>query len=332
VVGRDRRARGHERPDPWSELAQAQCGVVSRAQLRELGLSDGQIGALLDARRWTGLLPGVYATFRGPVPAVAHAWAAVLNAGFGACLGGRTALWLWGVLDAPPPTVTVCVPGSRKVVGGPGVVVVRRRTLWAHEHPVATPPRLRIEDAVIDVAQESDAAAIDVVLRATQRRLTTPERLRQALACWSRHPRRALLKDLLEEVRVGVQSALERRYLHGVERAHGLPRSERNHTERAAGEHGRARNRYRDNRYRPWGLVVELDGEVAHPGHTAFRERRRDNRVVVGGDTSLSYGWVEVVTDPCGVAADVAAVLTRLGWTGRLRRCGPDCTADATTW
>jgi len=34
-----------------------------------------------------------------------------------------------------------------------------------------------------------------------------------------------------------------------------------------------------------------------------------------------------VTDDPCGVAAQVAAVLAAQGWTGTLHPCGPTCRA-----
>jgi very-short-patch-repair endonuclease len=70
--------------------------------------------------------------------------------------------------------------------------------------------------------------------------------------------------------------------------------------------------------------VVELDGRDAHPDAERFRDRRRDNRVVVSGRLSLRYGWREISDDPCAVAAEVAAVLRHLGWVGEFRMC-PRC-------
>jgi very-short-patch-repair endonuclease len=78
--------------------------------------------------------------------------------------------------------------------------------------------------------------------------------------------------------------------------------------------------------YRAWNVIVELDGPEAHPPDGAFRNMRRDNDSAVAGDTTLRYGWRDVVGDPCGVAAQVGAVLSLGGWVGRPRQCGPACT------
>ncbi|MFN0284272.1 MAG: type IV toxin-antitoxin system AbiEi family antitoxin [Kineosporiaceae bacterium] len=313
----------HAAAPVWSELADAQAGVVARRQLLALGLTPGGVGALLDAGRWTGLLPGVYATFTGPLPASARIWGAVLYAGRPAAVGGSSALWLCGVLDTAPEVVTVCVPQSRRVRPQPGVRIVTRTALASCVHPVALPPRLRLEAALLDVTHDAADAGrvVDLVLLATRARHTTAARLSQALANRRRHRWRRLVVELLAEAADGVQSPLEHRWLHDVERRHGLPRAERNRPEDGAD----GRRRYHDLRYRPWRLVVELDGREAHPDWARFRDRGRDNALTEAGEVTLRYGWREVVTHPCEVAAQVVRVLRLHGWTGTPRPCRPGC-------
>jgi Protein of unknown function (DUF559) len=175
---------------------------------------------------------------------------------------------------------------------------------------------------VLDAADESDraVAVVDLVIGVVQRRLTTASRLRHRLAGRRGHRWRRLLNEVLTDVSTGVRSALERRWLHDVERAHGLPRSTLNRPDRDGDE-----RRYRDAEFLRWGLVVELDGREAHPDAERFRDRRRDNRVTASGRRSLRYGWHEVVQDPCGIAAEVAGVLHSLGWPGEPRPCNPGC-------
>lgn len=316
----------------WQRLAAEQAGVVSREQLLAAGCTVGQVGALLDARRWTGLHLGVYAVFTGPVPNMTRAWAAVLHAGSGAALGGTAALWLWGVLDAPPKRLTVCIPWERRVRPPDGVVVVRRRRLNEAVHPVGSPPRVRLEEALLDVVRATPrpGQVVDLVIRATATRRTTPARIRAALAQRPRIRHRALLTEILGEVAEGVQSALESRYRRAVERTHGLPRAERNRPEPVVDETGReVRRRYRDVRYRRWETVVELDGLEAHPEWLRRFDRRRDNSVTLVGDRSLQYGWFEVVETPCQVAADVLVVLRRAGWRGTPVACSDSCPVSA---
>lgn len=302
--------------------------MVSRAQLVGLGLTPGQVGALLDGRRWTAVHRGVYATFTGPLPPVTRAWAALLAAGDGAALGGESALWLWGVLPGPPARQVVCVPWGRQTTRLRGARVVRRRNLASVVHPAVVPNRVRVEDALLDVTERCRTAGevVGVVLRVTSSRRTTPARIREAMATRSRLRHRRLLGEILGEAAEGVQSALESRYRREVERRHGLPRGVRNVAERVVDASGRqVRNRYRDVRYPRWRTVVELDGLQAHPEWLRPLDRRRDNGVTLSDERGLEYGWAEVVDDPCSVAVDVVTVLRREGWRGEPTPCSPTC-------
>jgi hypothetical protein len=314
---------------PWQEVARPQCGVVSRAQALTAGLSGRQVDWLVRSGRWTRLVAGVYATHTGPLSDEARVWAALLHAGPGATAGGRTALWLWGVLDAPAPLVAVCVPAGRTPTGRPGTSIRRRRELETLRHPTVSPPRLRVEEAVLDVADTAPRVedVVDVVVRAVQRRLTTAARLRDALSRRGRHRWRRLLGLVLEDVVTGVRSALEREYLRTVERAHALPAGRYDAAEDVV-ERRRRRRRYRDVTYEPWALVAELDGAEAHPPEKRHREHRRDNAVTVSGRSSLRYGWRDVAGDPCAVAQEVSDALRVRGWGGRAQPCGPRCTLE----
>ena len=314
---------------PWAAIAEAQCGIISRCQLLEIGLTPAQAKADVTNGRWQRMHPGVYATFTGSVDPLGRVWAAVLYAGRGAAASHGTALWLSRLLDEPPTIVDVVVPESRRVLAQSGLRVHRRRELNGCDvrylvNPSALPPRLRVEEAVLDGCGTATASvAVDLVLRATQRRLTTADRLRLSLERRPRHRWRVLLLDVLSEVDDGVASPLERRYRRDVEHGHRLPAGARNQGEpRPAG--GRW---YRDVRYRPWHVIVELDGREAHPPDGAFRDMRRDNVAALAGESTLRYGWRDVAGDPCGVAVQVGAVLKLGRWTGRPRPCGAGCQA-----
>ena len=221
----------------------------------------------------------------------------------------------------------MCIPERRRAAAPPGVEVVRRRRLGSAVHPARRPPVLRVEEAVLDVADDADERrAIDVVLRAVGEQVTTTARLRAALAWRRRHRHRRLLAELLTESEQGARSVLERRYRRTVELPHGLPRAERNRTEPVLDDAGTVvRNRYRDVRYRRWRLVVELDGDEAHRPWRRPVDRARDSSVTLAEDRHLEYGWHEVVGAPCRVAFEVATVLRLQGWTGTPAACGPGC-------
>jgi hypothetical protein len=303
----------------WARVAAEQEGVLSRGQLTGLGWTTRQVSRL--TRDWQRLHAGVYLTRPGPVPDRSRVWAAVLRAGTGAVAGAQCSLWLAQVREHLPAVPDVCVPADRHVVCD-DLRVTRRAGLERLAHLGLSPPRLRLEEAVLDevARQGSPGAVIDLVLRVTQRRLTTACRLADRLEQRRAQPWRGLLHDVLGDVVAGVQSPLERRYRRDVEIRHGLPAGERNVPERDG-----LSVRYRDVRYRRYHLVVELDGAEAHPDDERFRDRGRDNRLTVASDAGLRYGWREIVTVPCDVAGEVALMLARGGWDGMPRRCGPGC-------
>jgi len=304
-------------------LAEDQAGIVARRQLLSCGLSPAQARQPVAIGRWKALLPGVYATFTGPVSEIAKIWAAVLYAGPEACASHGTALWLAGALDQPAPTIHLAVPADRRVRAPAGIRVHLSRAHAQRRHPSACPPRTRIEDAVLDTADDEPEMerVLGVVFAATQRRLTTPSRIRSALAQRARHRWRALLNEVLAEAEEGIASPLECRYARDVEKRHGLPRGERNRPENRPGG-GRW---YRDVRYPKWCTVVELDGQPAHPADQRFRDLRRDNAAVVQGEGVLRYGWRDVAGRPCEAAGQVGAVLQARGWPGKPNRCGATC-------
>jgi len=308
----------------WPTFAIAQEGVVARRQLIHAGLTPGVARREVVARRWRRLHDGIYATFTGPVPDQAQVWAAVLRAGPGAAASHRTALWLWGVIDKRPEVIEVAIPQNRRVAGGKGLRLHRMRGLVTLTHPVAQPPRLRVESAVLAATHDAETAGtvVDLTLRATQRRLTTASRLLAAQKIWPRHRWRALLIEILSEAQDGVASALELRYAQAVERAHGLPRGRRNSSDPRGTGVG---NRYRDVHYEDFGLIVELDGREAHPIDEAFRDLHRDNAAVVANQRTLRYGWRDATVLSCEAAEQVIAVLKLQGWTGEPTRCGPSC-------
>lgn len=215
--------------------------------------------------------------------------------------------------------IHVAVDASRTPAARPGVRVHRVKdlegaTLWS-----ASPPRQRVEHAVLDVAgaAKDDLGAVAVVADAVQARLTTAPRLRAAAATRNRLARRELIDGVLTSVADGVNSALEHGYLVRVERPHGLPRGRRQ---------ARRGDRWDDVSYDAQGVLVELDGRLFHDGAAAFdRDHQRDLEASAASALhSLRLGWGQVYARPCVTAQLVAAVLTRRGWTGRPVRC-PSC-------
>jgi hypothetical protein len=68
-------------------------------------------------------------------------------------------------------------------------------------------------------------------------------------------------------------------------------------------------------------LTVRLDGRTHLLDDVAFRDRRRDNAAELAGRSRLTFGWVDLSTDPCGGALEVLTVLRRHGWSGEFVWC-----------
>jgi predicted transcriptional regulator of viral defense system len=311
-----------EIPQALRDIADQQRGVIARRQASEAGLSEDTIRSRLRGGAWCVLQPGVYATFTGEPCREAMLWAAVLRAGTSAALSHQTAAELSGLTDRRGSLIHLTVPRQRHIARIPGVVIHRSDRIAGAYHPCLTPPRTRLEETVIDLveAARSFEDACDWLYRACGGRLTTPQRLLQAIESRKKIGWRDDMRAVLSDIGDGALSGLERRYLNGVERSHGLPRAERQARNSRGG-----RVRYRDNLYAEYGVVVEIDGRVAHPGETRWGDARRDNAAAAEGLVTLRYNFADVFGRPCQVAVEVGTVLSVHGWPGALRRCGPSC-------
>jgi very-short-patch-repair endonuclease len=260
--------------------------------------------------------------FTGPPNREARLWAAVHCAGAGAALSHQTAAELYKLVDRPSAAIHVTIPERRRIDVRPGLVVHRSSRLKDAVHPGLQPPRTRIEETVLDLAEQATDfdGAVAMVCTACQRRLTTPARILDAMGKRARLRWRSELVRALGEIAAGTHSLLEYGYVHRVERRHGLPAAKH---QAKVGTDGR--NRYLDNLYRDYGLCVELDGRQAHPEDQRWQDMRRINAITEHGLTTLRYGWADVDRRPCETAAQIAAVLRNLGWSGTGRPCGPAC-------
>jgi very-short-patch-repair endonuclease len=191
-------------------------------------------------------------------------------------------------------------------------------------HPTLLPPRTRIDETVIDLINQAGTfdKAFATATAACQRGLVKPELLVMAMGKRKKLRWRVELGEALQQIKAGIHSMLEYRYLHLVERPHRLPTADRQ--ARISTED---RRRYLDNLYREYRLCVELDGQSAHPDQQRWEDLRRINAIAAIGITTLRYGWADINNWPCQTAGQIAVVLNRLGWPGTVRRCAPGCLA-----
>jgi len=312
-----------ELPPALRYLARRQSGIVSRGQAVMTGLSEDMIKFRVRSGRWRLVHAGVYATFTGELTRRAQLWAAVLSAGPGAALSHESAAELYRLADSQSNLIHLTVPHQRRVAAPSGISIHRSRRAEQVVQAHVYPPRTGVEETVLDLAHAAKTLD-DVcgwVTRAFARELTDEIRLYAAMETRTRLRWRKDLRELIVAAAGGDHSVLEFRYHRDVERAHGLPESARQVPfVRADGRRGR-----RDRVYEPYGVVVEVDGRIAHQPEDQWRDRSRDNAAAVAGQQTLRYGWPQVRWEPCATAAEVAGGLRRHGWGGQPRSCSPGC-------
>lgn len=321
---------------PIADLLDLQAGVVARRQVLAItGESDATIRRRLRRRDWVAIHPGVYLDHTGEPTWQQRAWAAVLYAS-PAALAGASAIRAGdgpGKRDVPTDgPIHVAIDHGRTVEEQPGIKIHRRVDFAATVQENLSPPRVRIEHAVIDAAAEArdDLAAIAVISDAVRSRRTTPQRLLDVAAARKRLRNRHLILALLTDSADGASSVLEMEYIRRVERPHGLPKASRQVREVTGGvvRPGSAYLVYRDGELEGLGQYVELDGRI---GHTSTTERdadfERDLDAALADRGTLRLGWGQTYVRSCTTAAKLAVLFHRLGWRGTFRRC-PRCPED----
>lgn len=225
--------------------------------------------------------------------------------------------------ELPATTIEIAIGHGRTVKVPRGVRVHRARGLADRVRWDRHPPRVELEHALLEhmstkISDQDVPAAFHALAQVVSARRTTPDRILDALAVRSRLPGRALIRGMLRDVRDGAFSVLERQYLHKVERAHGLPRADRQRASRATG-----RTTYQDVPYPQFGIVIELDGDAFHRGarqdFDAFRDLSTKTRELA--DT-VRVGYGLAFRMPCRTASLLAELLQQRGWTGSFQRCG----------
>src|SRR5208282_2701847 len=221
-----------ERSFQWRSLLQSQSGVISREQARDAGFTPKAIEWQLRSGTWQRRHRGAYATFTGDLSREAKLWAVVLRVGPGAVLSHETAAEVHRLTDKPSAPIHISVPAERRPGQHRkirGVVIHRSRCLVPEWQPPWQLPRTTVEDTVLDLiaTARSFDDAYGWISAAVGRRLTTPELLGKALAARSRMRWRVWVTGAMQDAADGVHSPLERHYVHGVERAHGLPTARR---------------------------------------------------------------------------------------------------------
>jgi predicted transcriptional regulator of viral defense system len=285
-------------------LAARQHGVVTRAQLREIGLGDSAIGHRAGVGRLHRVHRGVYAVGHRLLPPRGAWMAATLACGPGAVLSHASAAALWEIRSSDAEIVHVTVPtaGGRR---RPGLRVHRDAALAADEVtardaiPVTTASRTLLDLAATLPPQRLRRA----LEQAEIERLLDCAALDALIARHAGHHRAAKLRHALAVHDPGTtltRSTLEERFLT-LCGTYGLPHPHVNRI--IAGLQvdfvfGGAR------------VVVETDGWRYHGTRAAFeRDRHRDAILTRAGYRTLRFTHRQIEADARTVAATVAAAL-----------------------
>jgi very-short-patch-repair endonuclease len=286
-------------------LARRQHGVITRAQLLQLGYTRHAIQHRLATGRLHAIHRGVFVVGRPELGVPGRCMAAVLACGPTALISHQTAGELWGIRAHGGRPIDVSVPaGATRAVQG--IRLHRRRSLGDRDRavhygiPVTSPIRTLVDLATRLTEPQLEAA----VNEADKLGPVDPERLRGTLKWMTRQRGVPALRRLLDRrIFRLTDSELERRFLRLVSSAAlQMP------------ETGREINGFRvDFFWRELGLVVETDGLRYHrtPSQQA-RDRRRDQIHAAAGLTTLRFTHAQVRFEPGYVRQTLLRVIARL--------------------
>jgi Transcriptional regulator, AbiEi antitoxin/Protein of unknown function (DUF559) len=285
-------------------LAARQHGVVTRSQLRDLGLSDRAISKRVAAGRLHRVHQGVFAVGHRRLPSFGAWSAAVLACGPGAALSHASAAALWDLRRSDAVYVDVTVPRTGRRTR-PGIRIHRPRRLPDSEvttrrgSPLTTPAR-----TILDLAATLSPSRLEHLLdRAEIQELTDYPSLDAIARAHPGHHGAAKLQRELRTNYAGTnltRSDLEILFKDVCAR-HGLPAPQINH--RVAGKEV-------DFLFGDARLIVETDSWRYHKTRRAFEDDRvRDVLTLRAGYRTLRFTDRQLQRAPGAVAAAIAAVL-----------------------
>jgi very-short-patch-repair endonuclease len=290
-----------------AQLAGAQRGRVSRAQLLAAGIDRHAIDRRIGGSRLIRIHPGVYAVGHAAEVELGDETAALLTCGPRALLSHRSAATLWGLRAGVARPIHIMLPDGEHGPSPDGVIVhrstiLRRRDARIHQGlPVTSPAR-----ALLDIAAGLPPSDVELAFaEGIALKIVSESDVREITSRAGGHPGRAPLAQLTREGAGGslTESDGEKLLLKLIREAQ-LPQP---------------RTQYPVLSYKAdfaWPalkLIVEVDGYATHSSRAAMtRDRRRDVRLQQAGWTVLRFTTLQVELEPYAVLAQVAhAVLTR---------------------
>jgi very-short-patch-repair endonuclease len=285
-----------------SAVARRQYGVITREQMRRLGLGEHGIAERVRTKRLHRLHRGVYAVGHDALRPEARWLAAVLACGEEAVLSHASAAAHWGIRRSAAVRIDVTVPSRSGRTRRRGIRIHRSGRLAAEEVTVHEDiPTTTVARTLLDLADALTTGALKrTIAEAEYLRLLDMTSL---IAAVQANPGRrgARVLTIARAEPEWTRSELEDRFLEMVERR-GLPRPLVNAT---------VEGYEVDFLWPADKLIVELDGFAAHGTRSAFeRNRRRDRRL------ARKLRTVRVTADGLrydedAIAADLDALTSR---------------------
>lgn len=264
-------------------LAAGQGAVVSRGQLRDLGITRDEVVAHVRASRWRPLHSQSLVTHTGPVELAGLHWAAVFEAGDRGFLDGVSSLLAGGLEHYTEESIRVSVPRGVLVRKAEGVVIRQTRRYDESDRVALGIPRARNHVAAVRAASwaRSDKQATLLLTLSVQQGMTTPALLAEQLMRIRRHPRRRLMAAVITDMVHGVRSLGEHEFAQMC-RERGIPEPSRQVLRQ--GKDGRY---YLDVMWELWGVVVEIDGIQHVWAANVVADALRHNAVTIGNAVVL---------------------------------------------
>jgi hypothetical protein len=281
-------------------LAAGQHGVVSRAQLRALGLGRGAIDSRLRSGSLHAIHRGVYAVGHASLNQRGVWLAAVLAHGEGAVLSHLSAAALWGLLDVVSSPVHVTSTHGR--FGRTGIHLhagavppIERRT--RHGIPVASVAR-----TLLDMAEQPSRKRLRRAYEEADRRnLLRPGELEQTCQLGAGRRGVPVLRQLMAEERDGATRSPLEDVFAALCKGRQLPLPTVN---------ARLLGFEVDALWPEQRLVVELDGYAYHRHRAAFeRDRARDAALQAAGYRVVRFTYRRLEREPAVIATQLRTLL-----------------------
>ncbi|QBF45330.1 hypothetical protein [Janibacter limosus] len=271
-----------------SDAADPRDGVLSRADLRALGVGRDRVSSHVRAGRWRLHGRHTVALHTGELSPTAHAWRGVYESTGDARVDGVTSLKAAGVTGLTDTVVHISLHHLCQVRCIDGVVQHKVSRRLPDECALPGLPRTPPALAALRAAQwaVSDRQAALFLVLPVQQRITTAETLHVTHSQYAGRRRRALIAQLIDDIADGAHSLGELDLVPALRRR-GLPTPTRQAIRRVDG-----RTRYLDVCWEDIGLALEIDGAAHSAGLEVTFDHFRQNAITLGGDIILRMNLI----------------------------------------